>query len=161
LLIAGDGDEAPVLRRLAGPEASYPVRFAGFVAAEELPAYYAASDFLIHPSSDDPHPLAVTEAVVSGLPVIASDRVGSIGRSDDVRIGLNGLEYPYGDILALTSHIALLMGEPVRRDQMSRASLAIAENRTMAQSVDAYCIAVREVTVARAGSSVNVRLTAE
>jgi glycosyltransferase involved in cell wall biosynthesis len=149
LLIAGDGTEAAVLRKLAGPETSYPIRFAGFVAANELPAYYAASDFLIHPAFHDPHPLAVTEAVMSGLPVIVSDHVGNIGCSDDVRIGLNGFVYPYGDISALTSQIAVVTDDPIRRDQMSKASLAIAESRSMAHLVNAYCTAVTGVTLAR------------
>ena len=161
LLIAGDGVEASVLRKLAGPEASYPVRFAGFVAADALPAYYAASDFLIHPAFEDHHPVAVSEAVASGLPVIASDHVGIIGLSDDVRIGLNGFQYPYGDVSALRSQIALLTSEPARRNEMSKASLAIAESRSMAHMVDAYLAAVKGVTSAWVKSSVNIQLTDE
>jgi glycosyltransferase involved in cell wall biosynthesis len=125
------------------------VKFAGFVAVEDLPGYYCGADMLIHPSSQDPHPLATSEAVFCGLPIIASDRVGSIGPTDDVRLGINGLEYPFGDTEALAGHIQYLCGHLEERERMSRKSLEIGRQRTLKVSAEGFLRAVDAATSAR------------
>ena len=129
------------------------VRVPGFVNVDRLPAMYAAADILVHPSSIDPHPLSTAEAVFSGLPLIVSDRVGSVGPTDDVRVGTNGLEYPFGDIGALTKCVVELASDEVARRRMGDASLAIAAERTMQVSVDGFARAVIFVTEAKCQKS--------
>ena len=124
LLIAGDGPLRSQLEELAKPLGSA-VKLLGFVGVEQLPEYYSASDIYVHPSSHDPHPLAISEAVYCGLPVVVSDRIGSVGPTDDVRVGLNGWEYRYGDEASLSQILAHLIGHPEVRAQAAGYSREI------------------------------------
>lgn len=96
----------------------------GFVRPAELLPWYLLADVYAHVSDFDPHPLAVSEAIHSGLPVIASDRIGSWGTTDDVVPGHNGLVVPTGDVAALTVALDALLGDDARRATMAAASRA-------------------------------------
>jgi glycosyltransferase involved in cell wall biosynthesis len=124
LLIAGDGPERARLEALATRIAPN-VRFLGFVSAAELPKYYVASDLYVHSSHSDPHPLAVSEAIYCGLPVIASDVIGSVGPTDDVCLGVNGWSYPCGDVAALAGILSEMMMSPMHLTKAREASLEI------------------------------------
>ncbi len=137
LVFAGAGAEQATLQALANHELAGRVHFPGFVRVNRLPAFYVASDILLHPSAEDAHPLATSEAVFCGLPVIVSDRVGSVGPTDDVRPGENGVEYPFGNIGELRDAIRLLM-DSQRREAFGSKSLAIGRSRGLAASVDGY-----------------------
>ena len=93
LLIAGDGPERARLEQLAAAS-NGSVRLLGFVSVNDLPAHYLASDLYVHPSSFDPHPLAVSEAIYCSLPLVASDRIGSSGPTDDLQDGKNAGSFP-------------------------------------------------------------------
>lgn len=125
IVLAGtgpDADELNSLAKFAGPGG---VVFAGFVAPEELANYYAAADVYVHCSAKEPHSLAISEAIYTGLPVIVSDRCGSYGPSDDVRMGLNGYVYPCGDVLALAAILEKLYVAPDLRQQLGGESRLI------------------------------------
>jgi glycosyltransferase involved in cell wall biosynthesis len=117
---------------------------AGFMPIPHLVSAYLAADALVHPSARDPHPLAVAEAVFSGLPIVVSDRVGSWGQTDDVRPNQNGLRYPYGDTAALASHLLELSRNDQLRSQMGIASRTIGQSRGLEASVSTYLDAVLE-----------------
>lgn len=121
------------------------VRFAGFVNQGELPSMYAAADVIAHPAEKDPHPIAVTEGVIMGLPAIVSDRVGSAGPSDTVRLHRNGLIFKIGDVPAFSSALELLAGHSALREQMGLASRQIAEEMGLEASVQGYLQAVSAV----------------
>jgi glycosyltransferase involved in cell wall biosynthesis len=140
-VIAGDGPERDVLARLAADLGITNVRFVGFVPPPKLAGYYAAADILVHPSTDDPHPLAVAEAVVVGAPVIVSSRVGSIGPTDDARIGINAVEFPVGDVHALARCIRGFLDGTFSLECMSGASRTVAAERGMRASVDGFVAA--------------------
>jgi len=96
IMLVGSGPEDSRLRALARRLGPGGIVFAGFVPPSQLAAYYCASDIYVHCSSHEPHSLAVSEAIYCGLPVVMSDRCGSYGPTDDVRVGLNGLVYVWG-----------------------------------------------------------------
>jgi glycosyltransferase involved in cell wall biosynthesis len=145
LVLAGDGPKRVECEDLASQLAPHACRFAGFVPVTELPNYYVAADLLVHPSSADPHPLATSEAVFCGLPVVASDRVGSIGPTDDVRLGRNGWEYPFGNIEKLSHILEFLVTDADALRRAQKESIDIASERTLAKSVHGFTNAVAAV----------------
>jgi glycosyltransferase involved in cell wall biosynthesis len=128
LLVVGSGPKEYQLRSLA-KELDVDIRFAGFVSPQRLPSLYRAADVYVHPSSHDPHPLAVSEAIFMGLPVIVSDRTGSWGDDDDVRHGVNGFVHPMADIGALARFIKQLAMDDRLRSRFAEASRQIARRQ--------------------------------
>jgi glycosyltransferase involved in cell wall biosynthesis len=146
VVFCGDGE----LRKSLEAAGSERCMFPGFVDVAELPSYYVAADVLVHPSSSDPHPLAVAEAAFCGLPLVLSDRIGSIGPTDDGRDGENALVYPFGDRATLAAHLRRLASDAALRALMGARSREIGERRTLAASVEGYVRAVDEVLTLRA-----------
>jgi glycosyltransferase involved in cell wall biosynthesis len=142
VLYAGDGPEIEVLKQKSARIGDNVVEFLGFVPVDILPQYYLSADILVHPSMNDPHPLATSEAVYCGLPVIVSDRTGSVGATDDVRLGKNGMEYPCGDTTALAECLQRLIDNPSLRQSMGRESAIIGRERGLDASVRGYLQAV-------------------
>jgi phosphatidylinositol alpha-1,6-mannosyltransferase len=73
LVIAGDGDDAPRLRRLASAlDVADSVRFTGYLTREELEQEYAQSALFAMPSRGEGFGLVYLEAMAHGLPCIGS-----------------------------------------------------------------------------------------
>lgn len=94
-LIVGAGSEEARLKALARKVAPGRVTFAGFLNTDRLPEAYAASDLLVLPSDREPWGLVCNEALASGIPIIASDRVGAA--ADLVQEGRTGWVFHAGD----------------------------------------------------------------
>jgi glycosyltransferase involved in cell wall biosynthesis len=71
---------------------------------DRLPEAYAAADLLSVPSSYEAWGLTCNEAMVSGLPLVVSDRVGAA--ADLVVVGQTGWSYRYGDDLGHSAALA-------------------------------------------------------
>src|SRR5262245_34985560 len=105
-LIVGMGEQMEAARAFCAAR-TLPATFAGFLNQTEIPRAYAAADALILPSDfGETWGLVVNEAMVAGLPVIVSDRVGSA--HDLVVDGDTGFVFPYGETAALAALIAHL-----------------------------------------------------
>lgn len=128
VVLAGVGRQEEALQRLARTHGPGGVVLAGFVQPRTLAKYYSAADVYVHCSSEDHNPLAVSEAVYSGLPVVLSDRCGNYGPSDTVQPGTNGYVYPCGDVGAMASVLNRLLESPDRRAAMGQASRSIGRN---------------------------------
>jgi glycosyltransferase involved in cell wall biosynthesis len=137
-VFVGDGPERRRLQAFAAQARRDIARFPGFINTDALPRFYAGADFLVHPSSEDPHPLATAEAACAGLPMIVSNRVGSVGPTDDVRPGVNAFEYEYGDIRALGACISQMSRDPGLRSRFAAQSSAIGRTRTLEASANGY-----------------------
>jgi glycosyltransferase involved in cell wall biosynthesis len=148
LLIAGDGPLRPQLESLARPLGAA-VRLLGFVGVQQLPEYYLAADIYVHPSSHDPHPLAISEALYCGLPVVVSDRIGSTGPTDDVQVGRNGWVYQNRDEARLSQILAHLIDHPEVRAQSTVHSREIgrlhSSSRCAARFVDGALLAIERL----------------
>ena len=129
LLIAGSGPCELKLREEASKLKYNKVHFLGFVNPTNLPIIYASADLYIHPSFFEPHSLAVSEAIYLGLPVILSDTSGSYGPTDDVRIGINGEKYVFGDIKSLVDNILKLSNSEKLRNEFRKNSIIIARSQ--------------------------------
>ncbi|MGB7591489.1 MAG: glycosyltransferase family 4 protein [Terriglobia bacterium] len=119
LVIVGDGPER---ERLEGLAQGMPyVYFAGFQQQSDLPKYYGVADIFVLPSEWEPWGLVVNEAMASGLPVIATRKVGAA--RDLIVEGENGYLVPENDVEAMASAVdraceseqhLLLLGEKAR-----------------------------------------------
>ena len=120
LAIAGDGPERGALeRRAAELGLSDRVRFLGFLNQSQLPSAYCAADVLVLPSLYDAFGLVVNEAMLCGLPVVVSDRVGA--RFDLVRPGENGYVFPVGNVDALAAILREILSDAEKRERMGAA----------------------------------------
>ncbi len=115
LRIVGEGELRESLVQTLGP-VSERVEFAGFRDWDELPAEYARADVLCVPSRYDGWGLVVPEGLASGLPVIATDRMGAA--LEFLETGRNGWLIPAGDedaVLKAMREAALLAEDELNR----------------------------------------------
>jgi glycosyltransferase involved in cell wall biosynthesis len=122
VLLAGSGPNEKSLRSCIQDGRTNPPVFAGFTPPAQLPAIYAAADIYVHPSVIDPHPLAISEAIYMGLPIIVSDKVGSWGPTDDVVPDINGYVYQAEDTKQLRTLIHQLAWDLPLREKFGQAS---------------------------------------
>jgi len=97
LLIVGQGPERQALEKRA--KGLPQIFFLGFRDWGDLPRFYAAADLFVLPSRREPWGLVVNEAMASGLPVIATQKVGAA--QDLIIEGQSGYLVPVNDAEAM------------------------------------------------------------
>jgi D-inositol-3-phosphate glycosyltransferase len=114
--------------RLAGVAAelgiSDRVRFAGSVAHQQLPLYYAASEALLMPSYSESFGLVGLEAQACGCPVIAADLAGL---ASVVRDGVTGYLVSGHDPADYADRLARLLADPELSAQLGRRGTLLAQ----------------------------------
>ena len=124
IVFMGDGELRESLEQYAHEhELSSRVRFIGFVNQRDIPRHYAMSDVFVLPSLYEPRGAVINEAMACGLPVIVTDRCGSIG--DIVQADDNAFIYPAGDAVALAHFLDVMTTDDALRAKMSARSRAI------------------------------------
>ena len=118
LLLAGDGPAKPRIERLAA-RLNVRVVSPGVIGLEKNP--YACCDIYVAGSAKEGLPLALLEAMASGLAVIATDVPG---HQDVVVDGTTGLLVPMEDDAKLAAAIVSLLDDPDRRRKMGQAGRA-------------------------------------
>jgi glycosyltransferase involved in cell wall biosynthesis len=106
---------------VASPDASITLR--GLVDDATLAAAYAAADLFALPSRYEGYGIVYAEALVHGLPVIASE----VGPVPDLVGEEAALLVPPGDVEALSGALDLLLDDPSLRGRMSDAARRRAE----------------------------------
>lgn len=102
-LIVGDGPDRLAVEAFTARHPGAGIVLAGYIPYIELPSAYSAGDLFVHCSADEPYGVSVAEALACGLPVIASDGVGS---GDDLIVPAhNGYSYRTGDVAQLCEQI--------------------------------------------------------
>jgi glycosyltransferase involved in cell wall biosynthesis len=107
-LIAGDGElrnDLAAMARASGIADC--TRFLGW--QRDLTTVYGATDVFLLTSRNEGTPVALIEALASGVPGVSTD-VGGV--RDVIEDGVSGLLAPFGDARALASHVTLLLHEP-------------------------------------------------
>jgi len=117
----------------------------------DMPQVYAAIDILALTSWHEGTPLALLEAMASGLPVVATS-VGGV--PELVTVGVTGLLSRPGDDAALARALVELVLDPARRAAFGRAARARAlAEFSLARYVDATAALLRTVAAERAEPS--------
>ncbi|MBW4554050.1 MAG: glycosyltransferase family 4 protein [Aphanocapsa sp. GSE-SYN-MK-11-07L] len=142
VMIGGGDLDAEINQRIAALNGE--VVNLGFVNQAKIPLYYAAMDVFVVTSWIDPHPLVVSEAMVSGTPPILSDRCGNWGYSDTVRHRYNGLVYPYGNAVALADAM-LEMADLENRRRYSEHSKEVFYGQDLYCEVNAFLEVIERI----------------
>lgn len=106
-VIVGDGPSRDALQK-ALPDA----HFLGQLGGHDLARVLASFDVFVHPGEMETFGQALQEALASGVPVIAPAKGGPL---DIVRPSQTGWLYPPGNLSALRSHAADLLGDEAKR----------------------------------------------
>lgn len=123
-VIVGDGEERERLESRARDHGiADDVVFAGAVAADDLPMYYAAADLFCHPNRIDGADIegfgiVFLEAAAAGLPVIGGD---SGGVPEAIEAGVTGELVSGESADELASTLQSLLDDPDRRAAFGRA----------------------------------------
>lgn len=141
---AGDGALRSELETYASRE-NLPAIFGGFINVDLLPSIYAMSDVLVFPSDRESYGLSAREAICVGLPLIVSDQIGCVGKSDAARPQENAIVYPSGNVQSLANAISTVIADSNLRRRMGEQSLRIAEEMSVQHSVKGFLDAVRAV----------------
>jgi glycosyltransferase involved in cell wall biosynthesis len=144
LVFAGEGPERSRLEKRATELGiADQVRFLGFLNQSELPSTYCAADVFVLPSLFEPFGLVVNEAMLCGLPVVISDRVGA--KFDLVRPNENGYIYPSGNVEALVTILREILTDGERRTRMGEAARRRMETWSPREYAEGMVRAVRSV----------------
>jgi glycosyltransferase involved in cell wall biosynthesis len=123
LLVVGTGEEVEPLKafcRELGLQRH--VTFHGHVNNQRIASIYQQIDVLIVPSVwPENSPVTITEAMASGIPVIASE-IGGIGEL--VEDGVTGFLVPVRDSQAMAERIRRFIDRPDLRQEMGQKGLA-------------------------------------
>lgn len=136
LRIVGDGDLRDSLRRMLEP-VNERVEFTGFTPWDQLPEVYSGADVLCVPSRYDGWGLVVPEGLASGLPVIASDRMGAA--LDLIKSDVNGWLTQAGDgddVFRAMRAAAMLSNDEL--SQFSIAARATIENHSLQRGANRF-----------------------
>ncbi len=107
LALVGDGNLKEALIDLVKELACEDVHFFGYVGFPKNVEFYKAADVFVLPSLHEPWGLVVNEAMIMGLPVVVSSKVGC--RKDLVEQGKNGLIFQDGDEAGLTQALEWIL----------------------------------------------------
>ncbi len=150
LVIVGDGDGLPELKRLSHALGiADAVTFAGFVSAQEKVRLINEMHLVVNTSAKEGWGLTVTEANACGVPVVASDVPGL---HDAVIDGETGLLYEYGNIDQLAEYILKLLNDEPLRMRLAAAAKTYAATFSWDDCADRM-LQLLEETVERNTSS--------
>ena len=123
LLLIGDGPERAALEERVRSRGLTATVFDGFRNQSELALSYVCLDVFVLPSRAETWGLVLNEAMLFGLPVIATDRTGA--SLDLIEPGVNGYVVPVDEVGALIDALRTLVTSSERRLEFGRRSEAI------------------------------------
>lgn len=119
LTVAGSSTEPEVVRRIFDPSLHSQIDVIPFVDAARMPAVYAEHDIFVFPSLMEGMPLALLEAMATGMPVVTTE---TCGMADVVQDDVNGLLVPPANAQALVEAVLRLAGSVELRRRLGQAA---------------------------------------
>jgi glycosyltransferase involved in cell wall biosynthesis len=120
VIVAGAGPDLDRMRRAAArlPEPER-VRFLGAVPHDQVPRLFAAADLFLTINTYSNMAIPTCEAMVCGVPVVATDVAGT---AETVRDGENGLLVPAKDDAALIAAVCRLAADEALRRRLAEGA---------------------------------------
>ncbi|CAM2912749.1 glycosyltransferase family 4 protein [Rariglobus hedericola] len=129
-VVVGDG---PLRKKLIR---AYPwIRFTGFLSRADLARHYASGDAFLYASLTETFGNVVTEAMASGLPVLAFDYAAP---ARYIRNLENGLTVPFGNLTAWHHAADTLAANPSLRRRIGEAARRTAEGISWNHVIDGF-----------------------
>ncbi|MCW2608127.1 MAG: glycosyltransferase [Frankiales bacterium] len=145
LTVVGEGSCRPQLeKQVADLGLADRVLLPGW--SEDVPAELARADVLVLPSRTEGWPLTVVEAMLSGLPVVATP-VGSVAEA--VQDGVTGLLVPKDDPATLAAALRRLRDDPALRRDLGGRGREVAASTMTADRMAAQWLALWEELLSR------------
>ena len=111
ILIVGDGPRrGEVEHAIQQRELEEIVILHDFVMPNEMPELYQGSDLFLLPSIRDANPLSAVEALMCGLPILVSDRIGNYPEA--LHPGINGWGFDPYDSLEVEKSVSSAFNAP-------------------------------------------------
>lgn len=136
LVFVGNGPLADDLKKYAVDHELKNVLFAGSKKQDELAVFYSIADVLALASEWDRSPKVFHEGMTFGLPLVASDTVGTA--PDLIDEGGAGLIYPKGDIDELAHSIKTILTNEELAEKMKRATLDLSLKWSFEEDVKGF-----------------------
>jgi glycosyltransferase involved in cell wall biosynthesis/peptidoglycan/LPS O-acetylase OafA/YrhL len=152
-VIAGDGDPAPFRAMVGWHRLADRVEMPGWLGRADILELLAQTDILVLPSHHEAMPIAVLEALASGVAVITT-AVGTV--PEFLQDGVNALLVTPGDIASLAHAIEMLLD-----DAAMRARLAAAGHGVFLEKLEIGAVATRLAALYRAAIEAPGRPMAE
>lgn len=111
------------------------VYFVPFCSKEELKKYYLAADVFVLPTREDIWGLVINEALAYGLPVITSENCGA---GLELVKEENGYLFETSNIKDLSEKIKLLINNNLKREEMSKKNILLAQNYTIEKMAEKH-----------------------
>lgn len=125
LVVAGDGPSKKELETLTHKLGlAQKVRFTGFIHGQDLVEHLQSSDVFVTASKSENMPLAVLEAMATGLPIIA---IRSLGLTEIVEEGKNGYLVTQDDVETIARRTIELLGDDNARRALGERSRTLSE----------------------------------
>jgi GalNAc-alpha-(1->4)-GalNAc-alpha-(1->3)-diNAcBac-PP-undecaprenol alpha-1,4-N-acetyl-D-galactosaminyltransferase len=146
ITILGEGPMRSELERLRSElKLTDRVHLPGLVT--NVPEYLQQADIFVMPSRFEGFPMALCEAMASGLPVLAADCLS--GPSEIVEKGVNGILVKTENVDALAMGLDALMSDPAKRQQLARKAPEILDRFGLEQVMGIWQTAIDRVIARR------------
>lgn len=133
LLWVGDGWwRERLLARLRSMGLQDRVITTGLVPSERVAAHLRAMDLLVHPSYREGLPRTVPQALLCGVPVVATDVDGTREACID---GRTGMLVPLGDVASLQRAVQWMYDHPDERHRLARTGRDMCKDRFSATTM--------------------------
>ncbi|ADB73192.1 glycosyltransferase [Geodermatophilus obscurus] len=157
LVLVGDGPERAALEALVDElDLQQRVTMTGW--STEAPALMRSLDVLAVPSRWEGLPLVVLEAMLAGIPVVATP-VGGV--PDTVRHEQTGLLVPVDDTAGLTAALDRLARDPALRRRLAAAAADAARRRFTVDAMVGSYVALHDELLGRRGDGEGLQPTDE
>jgi glycosyltransferase involved in cell wall biosynthesis len=148
--LVGSGPTEPELKALVRRKALENVLFLGFQPPAVAQRWLTTADAFVIPSLSEGRPVAVMEAMVNGIPVVATDIPGS---RELVQHQRTGLLFPPGNIMSLVDSIeSLILDEQLRLDMGRHAQSTVEGEGLLVSDVAVRHLELYQRLITKAGA---------